>query len=580
MKIHIHQTQYTIGDFNQVYNDITSTFSKKEIAGIHIYPELFLTGYPLQDLCLQKEFISKYQLLIDNLNQFFLNLNKDSCNFNVLLGGLDYEFEENGLPKEIRNIVFQAAPGKELIPVYTKNLLPNYDIYDEKKYFTPGTSPTVISFNDLNIGIMICEDMWPSSMHLNNPIKDLKCLIQSKKIKLDLLINLSASPFHIGKSEKRIQRGVEISNYLEAPFVYVNKVGSEDEIIFDGQSFLLSGQTLCLKANRFESDYKVCELPSFQKSDNTKKLNEQGNTWEDLFSPALTSSTPPILKPLTDNECQTIISALGFSIQEYASKTGFNNFIVALSGGIDSALVLAILHLTKKQDQKIEALFMPGKFSTGLSYDLSFEMCQRLELKLHNLSIKFLHSATKNAYLDTYKKELEGVANENIQSRLRGAMLYARSNHNNSLVINTSNKSEIAVGYSTLYGDSVGALSILGDLYKSEVFQLANYINNTFQEIIPPEIISRPPSAELREDQEDLQTLPPYERLDPMLEGILSYRLDQTDLENLGFIPSEVSKIYKLHNITEYKRKQFCPIVKLRSKSFGFGRRIPICKKF
>lgn len=288
------------------------------------------------------------------------------------------------------------------------------------------------------------------------------------------------------------------------------------------------------------------------------------------------------LSRLNDDECEEILQAILFGISDYSLKNRINKYTIALSGGMDSSLVLVILKLLKDQrkyDLEVEAVFMPGFYSSTLSYDLSYDLCRNLGVKLTSFPIKFIHSAIRNAYKDCFNVVLDGIADENIQSRLRGTMIYTRSNEKGSAVINTSNKSEIAVGYSTLYGDSVGALSILGDLYKSEVFDLADYINRKFNNIIPIDIITRPPSAELRENQEDSQSLPPYERLDPILEALLSFRFSPLDLIKKGHQANEVAKVFQLINRSEYKRKQFCPIIKLKPKSFGFGHRVPISKK-
>ena len=228
---------------------------------------------------------------------------------------------------------------------------------------------------------------------------------------------------------------------------------------------------------------------------------------------------------------------------------------------------------------ELEAVFMPGFYSSSVSFDLSYDLCRNLGVKLTTMPIKFIHSTIKTAYRDNFGAELKGLADENIQSRLRGALIYMRSNDLNSVVLNTSNKSELSVGYSTIYGDSVGALSVLGDLFKSEVFELAHFINANYGKLIPEDIITRPPSAELRENQEDSQSLPPYDRLDPILEALLSSRFSPADLIKRGHDKDEVVKVYSLLSKSEYKRKQFCPIIKVKPKSFGFGHRVPISKK-
>ena len=303
-------------------------------------------------------------------------------------------------------------------------------------------------------------------------------------------------------------------------------------------------------------------------------------TWEDLFQSRIETKNIelPYLKNWTELQCEDVLKALSFGLQDYATKSKFSKFSVALSGGIDSALVLAIAKFSLKDDQMLEAIYMPSQFSSDLSLKLSTELCKNLEIPLYEQSIEELHKLAKCKMESTFEQQFEGIANENIQSRMRGMLLYARSNQINSMVINTSNKSEIAVGYSTQYGDSVGAISLLGDLYKSEVYQLSKYLNKKFNNIIPEQIITRPPSAELRENQEDSQSLPPYNILDAILDGLLSYRYSYNELIKNGFKKEDVEKVVSLYSRAEYKRAQFCPIIKVSPKSFGFGYRIPMSK--
>ncbi|MCP4911572.1 MAG: NAD(+) synthase [Oligoflexia bacterium] len=580
MQIVMHQTHQIIGDFDKIYTEIETHLRDSKKGELHLYPELYFTGYPLQDLVLQRTFIERYLAFFDKVNELFESSKDNGAMF--LFGGLHYQFDDSNLPIKIRNVIWKGISGQKLEDVYTKQLLPNYDIFDEEKYYEPGKEANVITFESKNIGLLICEDMWFSSSHDEDPITRLQDYISEKSIELDLIVNLSASPFFLGKEAKRIQRASLIGHKFGCPFFYLNMVAFEDEIIFDGGSFVTNGDEVIAQGNLFRADLLKVELPE---SKPAKTISEKAeiveNTWESLFKPSLDlTQRPPVLPQLSDEDCQTILEAIQLSVQDYIRKTGFKKFTIALSGGIDSALVVAILSLIKTQEQELEAIYMPGFYSRGISYDLSAQLCQNVGIKLTTLPIKFFHSSIKNSFKDNFGEDLEGLSDENIQSRLRGALLFARSNQTNSIVFNTSNKSEIAVGYSTMYGDSVGALSILGDLYKSEVFQLANYINKKWKGIIPEEIITRPPSAELREDQEDQQSLPPYERLDAILEGLLSYRLSLKELHDLGLDQNEIEKTYDLYNKSEYKRRQFCPIIKLKAKSFGFGYRVPITKSF
>jgi NAD+ synthase (glutamine-hydrolysing) len=578
MLITTHQTHHQVADFDKIFETVRSIMQNAS-KGIHVFPELFLTGYPLQDLCLQKSFIQKYNQLLEKINKWAKEefIQKDTV---LLLGGLEYELTSNGIPVDIQNVIFSLEAKGCLTSIYSKKLLPNYDIFDEQKYFTKGAKEGLWKWKDKNFGLLICEDMWASSFHHIDPVEELKTLVEHKKVQLDGVINLSASPYVIEKPKKRYNRGKYIAKYFKCPFFYTNRVGGEDEILFDGQSFICDGNNVLRQGNAFEKDSFSFDLTSKMDFEG-ELLSQKENTWEALFNARIenqNNSQRPLLTNWTDQTCEDVLSALKFGLQEYASKSGFNNFTIALSGGIDSSLVLTIMRLALKEGQYLEAIYMPSIHSSPLSYDLSLNLCKNLGVPMKSLPIKFLHSTTKNLFTSTFEQPFEGITDENIQSRLRGTLLYTRSNQINSMVVNTSNKSELAVGYSTQYGDSVGAISLLGDLYKTQVYRLSQYINDHYQQLIPQQIIDRAPSAELRPDQVDSQSLPPYERLDAILEGILSYRYHKDDLIQQGFDAIEVNKVLNLYRKTEYKRYQFCPIIKISSKSFGFGYRIPISK--
>ena len=575
MNLQIHQTHHSIGDFSSIIRHLKKTLEQSQTDTLHLFPEMYLTGYPLADLCLQRPFISRYLDCVGQLNEWLLQL-PSRDNVDVLLGGIHYQLNQrSNLPERIENVIFHLAPGQPMEKIYSKMLLPNYDIFDEKKYFSPGTEVGLKRIGDINIALLICEDMWPSHTHRRNPVEEL----HQKNLEIDLVVNLSASPYFLGKREKRLKLARAVSDYLRAPLAFVNRVGGEDEILFDGGSFLInSAKTVSIAPFYVPKTLKAI-LPQSPDSQDDAPQPQKENSWESLFAPNITTKSkkePALLQPLSSSQCAEIVESLTFGFQEYARKCNFRHFIVGLSGGIDSAVTLALILLAIKKNQSVEAIFLPGHYSSPQSARLTEQLCQNLKIPLQCHPIKFLHSAMKNIYRESFQQELEGLADENIQSRLRGALLYCRANQNGGMVLNTSNKSELAVGYSTLYGDSIGALSLMGDLYKSEVYQLADYINKKFDDIIPDQIISRPPTAELKANQQDQDSLPPYHRLDPLLEGLLSYAMDFSELANLGFDPEEIKNIYGLYKRSEYKRKQFCPIIKVKPKSFGQGHRVPL----
>lgn len=576
MRVVLHQTHHNVADFEEVLKSLKELDLTAKSPELHIFPEMFTTGYPLQDIVLQKSFIDRHQFLMKEIEDWASGLSNE--NICLLMGGLKYSFqkEQDAIPSRIENVIYKVLPGKKPQFVYTKMLLPNYDIFDEKKYYAEGKEPKIIEWKGKNIGLLICEDMWYSTLHDINPVQSLKELNK----KLDLVVNLSASPYNLYKTQKRKSRAKDISKLLQAPFFYVNRVGAEDEIIFDGNSFAVNGSTSLVQAKAFEDDELFIDLPEYS-GEKFDRENSVENTWESLFSAGIVipqDGSMPHLKELNHDHCLEIIQALTFGVQEYLKKSYFKKFVVALSGGLDSALVLALLKISLKPGQSLEAIYMPSEFSREISYKASREMCEKAGIPFHVLPIEGTHEYCRDLFERELGSPLKDLADENIQSRIRGLFLLARSNQTEALVINTSNKSELSVGYSTIYGDSVGAISLLGDLYKSEAYQLARYINLKYDQLIPEDIITRPPSAELRDGQVDTDSLPPYEIMDTILEGILSYRLSGKDLVELGLPKEDVKKVIDLYRKTEFKRSQFCPILKIKSKSFGFGYRVPISK--
>ncbi len=570
MQVYLHQTHHTVADFKAAEDALFSALTQD---GLHLFPELFLTGYPLADLCLTASFVRSYLSFEAQLSARLRTLPKND-QVAALVGGLAYELSAEGIPVRIRNVIYLAKPGAPLEELYTKRLLPNYDIFDEQKYFSPGTTPGVWEWQGKRFALMVCEDMWASGFHQLDPASELKELGPFAAV-----VNLSASPFDLDKHEARLDRARTLSHLLAAPFFYVNRVGGEDEVLFDGESFAVNGDDTLALAPRFRAHTLSLPLP-VRGLYQTPGQALLAHSWESLFAPRFSANKalPRQLREWSELDCQKAFEALTFALQEYARKAGMKKFLVALSGGMDSALVLTIAKLSLQPGQEVEAIYMPGQYSSPLSWELSLELCQRLGLKLTSLPIKFLHSNVRMAFQNTFAEPFAGLTDENVQSRLRGLLIYTRSNQTGAMVINTSNKSELAVGYSTQYGDSVGAYSLLGDLYKTEVYWLAQWLNEHRGNLIPAGILTRAPSAELRAGQVDQESLPPYERLDAILEGLLSYRHDLADLKAMGFEEYELKRVVGLYANSEYKRRQFCPLAKIKAKSFGFGYRVPLSK--
>jgi len=302
MKITIHQTHHSVADFDSIFDYLKQNITQNS-TGIHVFPELFLTGYPLQDLCLQRPFIYRYEKFINALSTW-LKSEFTKPQFCLLMGGLDYELTELGNPNRIRNVIYEFSKNHSFTSIYRKQLLPNYDIFDEKKYFTAGDTPYILNFNDKNYGLLICEDMWTSSQHSSDPVKELKAFADEKQTKIDAVINLSGSPYLLEKSAKRLKRAGYISHLFQCPYVYVNRVGAEDEVIFDGQSFIIDGDDILVKGKKFKEDILVYE--GFKPENyNEVSITEQENTWQELFQSRLDRSfTPPKLLAFNDQEAQ------------------------------------------------------------------------------------------------------------------------------------------------------------------------------------------------------------------------------------------------------------------------------------
>jgi NAD+ synthase (glutamine-hydrolysing) len=445
-------------------------------------------------------------------------------------------------------------------------LLPTYDVFDEYRYFEPAWEWQVVNFKGKKIALTICEDIWNLG---DNPLYRICPMDKLMPQQPDFMVNISASPFDYTHDEDR--KAVIKANVLKygIPMFYCNAVGSQTEIVFDGGSYV------------FDKDANLCgSLPLFHESLQVFTLRDDGTIAEPVLEPADSLPTHELNPQHLDAKLNLaqVHNAIVLGIADYFGKMGFKQAIVASSGGIDSAVTLA-LAVSALGSQNVRAILMPSQFSTGHSVDDAIQLSKNLENPYDIIPIKNIFDQFTTELKPIFKDLPFSVAEENIQSRIRGNLVMAIANKFNYILLNTSNKSELATGYGTLYGDMAGGLGVLGDCYKLQVYALARYINRD-KEVIPENIITKPPSAELRPGQKDSDSLPEYDVLDPLLYQYIEQRLGPNEIKAQGFDPALVDRVLRMVNINEYKRNQFCPIIRVSPKAFGVGRRVPIVGKY
>ena len=467
--------------------------------------------------------------------------------------------------KDLFNSAYLLHEG-DVKNIVHKTLLPNYDIFDEYRYFEPGTEWQIVEFKGKKLAITICEDIWNLG---DNPLYTACPLDVLCEQDPDLIINISASPFDYAQAEERLGIVKRNAEKYQKPILYCNGVGSQTEIVFDGGSVAMSPNCDL-----------VAELPYFKEALEFIELDDNNNFKQPVIRKA---EDIPFADPMPKEldswlDIHEIYDALVMGIRDYFSKMGFQKAIVASSGGIDSAVTLT-LACHALGSENVRALLMPSQFSTDHSVKDAVQLSQNLNNHYDILPIENTFKSFEATLKPVFEDLPFNVAEENIQSRIRGTLVMALSNKFGSILLNTSNKSELATGYGTLYGDMAGGLGVLGDLYKLQVFALAKYINRN-EEIIPINIINKPPSAELRHDQKDSDSLPEYDILDPILYQYIERRQGPKEIVNMGYDAALVARILKMVNVNEYKRNQFCPIIRVSPKAFGVGRRVPIVGKY
>lgn len=544
MKIALAQINYHIGNFESNKQKIIAHIEKAKQSEVDliVFAELAISGYPPRDFLEFEDFVNQCNTSIEQVAEHCTNIA-------AIIGTPVFNNNKKGKP--LYNAAAFLVDGKVQKHIH-KTLLPNYDIFDEYRYFEPNREFEVIHFKGQKIALNICEDLWNVQ---DNPLYTINPMDELIDQNPDLIINIAASPFNYHQIDIRTEVLKRNARKYQLPLLYVNHVGAQTELLFDGGSVVMdkSGNILD-ELEYFEEDYQVYEL-------------------DDIFAGKVIRG-----KTNTRNEISMIHDALVMGIRNYFQKLGFDKAILGSSGGIDSA-VTAVLAAHALGSENVYNVLMPSRFSSDHSVNDAVQLANNLNMPHDIISIEDSFEAFQETLKPYFKNKPFDIAEENLQARSRGVILMALSNKFGYILLNTSNKSEAAVGYSTLYGDMNGGLSVLGDVYKTQVFELARHINRE-KEIIPVNIINKPPSAELRPDQKDTDSLPDYESLDEILYQYIELRKGPNEIIKSGFDEKLVKRILKLVNTSEYKRYQTPPILRISSKAFGMGRRLPIVAKY
>jgi NAD+ synthase (glutamine-hydrolysing) len=558
MKIFLAQQNYHIGNFEYNTNKIIEAIETAKAAGgdLILFSEMSICGYPARDFVEFNDFLSKCQESINRIKEH-------ADTIGVLVGAPIRNTQLKG--KDLFNAAFFLYE-KEVKAEIHKTLLPTYDVFDEYRYFEPASEWKVVPFKGKKLAITICEDIWNMG---DNPLYRICPMDHLMEQAPDLMLNLSASPFDYTHDEDR--KSVIKANVLKykIPMFYCNAVGSQTEIVFDGSSMI------------FDKDANLCKaFPLFEEALDCVVLNNDGSLDASIIEPASRvpdkELNPAILEP--ELNIAQVYDALILGIRDYFQKMGFTKAILGSSGGIDSAVTLALACEALGKDN-VRAILMPSPYSTEHSVDDAVALSKNLDNPYDIIRINEVYESFLHTLKPLFKDLPFSLAEENIQSRSRGNLLMAISNKFGYILLNTSNKSELSTGYGTLYGDMAGGLGVLGDCYKLQVYALARYINRN-KEIIPINIIDKAPSAELRPNQKDSDSLPDYAVLDQILYQYIEKRQGPAEIKSLGFDAALVDRTLKMVNTNEYKRNQFCPIIRVSPKAFGVGRRVPIVGKY
>lgn len=566
MKIALAQQNYHIGNFELNVRKIIDgiKMAKEKGAELVVFSELCVCGYPPRDFLEFNDFINQCEYAIDKIKEH-------TNNIGVLVGAPARNLNAKG--KDLLNAVYLLHE-KEIKAEVHKTLLPTYDVFDEGRYFEPAYHWNVVTFKDKKLAITICEDIWNIG---GNPLYRITPMDELIKFNPDIMINLSASPYNYAQDV--VRNGIVKAHTLKyhLPMLYCNTVGSQTEIVFDGGSLAYDNAGNRVgELKYFEEDFQIFDFDDLVKGAQDEK---QGEDVKIYYSASEVSTGRNVLEYLKDEKnIEEIHAALILGIRDYFSKMGFTKAIIGSSGGIDSAVTIA-LAVEALGKENVRAILMPSQYSTSHSVQDAEQLSKNLQNPYDIIPIKNIYESFLKELNPVFHDLPFSVAEENIQSRTRGNLLMAIANKFGYILLNTSNKSELATGYGTLYGDMAGGLGVLGDVYKTQVYALARLINKQ-KEIIPHHILTKAPSAELRPNQKDSDSLPEYDELDTILFKYIEERQGPKELIEQGFDEKLVTRILRMVNMNEYKRNQFCPIIRVSYKAFGVGRRLPIVAKY
>jgi len=541
MKIAIAQINPIIGDFD--YNSSlivkASEQARKKGCVLAIFPELTLLGYPPKDLLEKPAFIHENLTQIENLTAQIKGIQ-------ILCGYVDKNPKRTGKP--LVNAVALMGEG-QILKKGGKRLLPTYDVFDETRYFEPADESLLFDLEGTRFGVTICEDIWNFGDFEGAPMYDVDPVSDLNSRKIDMLINISASPYTLGKASLRMNMLKKISNRYRIPTIYCNQVGGNDDLLFDGFSMVVDAEGRLIQVGKeFETDLLI---------------------WD-------TSKAHEVLNEPFQSEEGSILKGLIMGTRDYTFKCGFKKVLVGLSGGMDSSLV-AVIAERAVGAENVTGISMPSQYTSEMSKEDARELANNLGIRFEEIPIDEVYSTYKQSLSHAFQGLNEDVTEENIQARIRGNLLMALSNKFNCLLLSTGNKSEIATGYCTLYGDMSGGLAVISDVPKTMCYRLARYINRE-KKIIPERVLTRAPSAELKPDQTDQDILPPYEVLDEILEAAVVKNLSFDEIVASGHDPDVVRDVLERLIVNEYKRRQAPPGLKVTTKAFGYGRRYPIAR--